>query len=89
MILDRRLPSAVTPDPRSSKLAEGSSHETGRAAQPEEIAAPVLFLASPPASFVNGAVFVLDGGQTSQLGERARTLEVLARPLFQPHRRTR
>jgi hypothetical protein len=27
MILDRRLPSAVTLDPRSSKLAEGSSYE--------------------------------------------------------------
>ncbi|MFD2173988.1 glucose 1-dehydrogenase [Rhodobacter lacus] len=36
-----------------------------RAAKPEEIAATVLLLASPGATFVNGAVFVADGGQTA------------------------
>ena len=37
----------------------------GRPAQPEEIAGTVLFLGSSAASFVNGAVFVADGGQTA------------------------
>lgn len=37
----------------------------GRAAQPEEIAGTVLHLCSKDASFTNGAVHVVDGGQTA------------------------
>ena len=39
----------------------------GRMAKPEEIAAGILFLASPDASFVNGAPFVIDGGLLARL----------------------
>jgi NAD(P)-dependent dehydrogenase (short-subunit alcohol dehydrogenase family) len=35
----------------------------GRAAQPEEVAGAVLHLCSEAASFTNGAVLVVDGGQ--------------------------
>ena len=37
----------------------------GRAAEPEEMAGVVLFLCSPAASFVNGAVWLADGGMTA------------------------
>jgi NAD(P)-dependent dehydrogenase (short-subunit alcohol dehydrogenase family) len=38
---------------------------SGRAAQPAEIAPTVLHLCSDAASFINGATFVIDGGQTA------------------------
>lgn len=38
----------------------------GRWAQPQELAAAALFLASEDASFVNGAVYVVDGGFDSK-----------------------
>jgi 3-oxoacyl-[acyl-carrier protein] reductase len=34
----------------------------GRAARPEEIAAPVLFLCTPYAGFITGEIFNVNGG---------------------------
>lgn len=42
-----------------------SNSPMGRAAEPEEMAGVLLFLCSPAASFVNGAVWLADGGMTA------------------------
>jgi NAD(P)-dependent dehydrogenase (short-subunit alcohol dehydrogenase family) len=53
---------ADSADFRAAFFAQNIS---GRAAQPEEIAGTVLHLCSPSASFINGALFTIDGGQTA------------------------
>jgi NAD(P)-dependent dehydrogenase (short-subunit alcohol dehydrogenase family) len=47
------------------KEASLAASPIGHAAEPEEMAGMVLHLCSDEASFANGQVFIMDGGQTS------------------------
>ncbi len=53
----------------------------GRLGQPEDVAAVVLFLASPEADFVTGADFVVDGGiiSTVPMGEKFKSFHAIPR----------
>ena len=46
-------------------LTFGQGNLQKRVAEPEEIAAPVCFLLSAEASFVTGALLVVDGGESA------------------------
>lgn len=59
---------SLAEDPAALRTEVENMHPLRRMAQPREIAEVVAFLASDRASFVTGAVYVVDGGLTISLG---------------------
>ena len=55
---------ATMPDPEGVLRGQAAMHLTNRMADPEEIAAAILFLASPAASFITGVALPVEGGAT-------------------------
>lgn len=60
--MERAIQSHKNPDERRKEILSRVLFD--RFATPEEIAYPVLFLASKEASFITGSALVVDGGQT-------------------------
>jgi len=52
-------------DSRALLESFGPHHPIGRSARPEEIAETIIFLASSRASFMTGAIVMVDGGYTA------------------------
>lgn len=61
-----RRPLEQLPDPEAVLRGIAATHPLNRIAQPREVAEAVVFLASPAASFITGAVLPVDGGYTAQ-----------------------
>lgn len=87
---DRIRANAIAPGPTATPMLQsvmtpselesfGTAMPIGRLAKPEEIAAAAVFLASDEASYVTGAVFAIDGGQTAKVGMTLEDLGTVSR----------
>jgi 3-oxoacyl-[acyl-carrier protein] reductase len=65
-VVETGMTKEIFASPDAAVMAAVESAPIGRWAQPEELANAALFLASDEASFVNGAVYVVDGGFDSK-----------------------
>jgi NAD(P)-dependent dehydrogenase (short-subunit alcohol dehydrogenase family) len=59
---------AAAPDPKAMMSTMTETHLVPRMGQPKDVAELVCFLASPESSFVNGAIWNIDGGSLAWRG---------------------
>ncbi len=57
---------AADPDPAGSRATAISQHPIGRILMPAEVAEAIVFLASPAASGITGAILSVDGGYVAR-----------------------
>ena len=61
---------AASGDSERAAVEMAATHLVGRLGKPEDIGNVTMFLASPVSSFVNGVVWLVDGGQLAWRGRR-------------------
>jgi NAD(P)-dependent dehydrogenase (short-subunit alcohol dehydrogenase family) len=66
-----RWAASLDPDPESVIRTCGGMHAMGRIGRSEEVADAIVYLASPLASFITGAILVVDGGMLVPTGGMA------------------
>ena len=64
-VVETDILAGIVENSRKTLASYGHVHALGRIAQPAEIAESIVFLASPAASFITGALVMTDGGYTA------------------------
>ncbi|WP_311270448.1 SDR family oxidoreductase [Sphingobium sp. WCS2017Hpa-17] len=65
-IYARYVDDGLFPDEATARATVSASHAMGRMGDPQEIAAGIVYLSTPAASFMTGSELVIDGGMTAK-----------------------
>lgn len=65
-IYARYVDGGLFPDMDTARATVSASHAMGRMGDPAEIAAGIVYLSTPAASFMTGSELVIDGGMTAK-----------------------
>lgn len=65
-IYARYVEAGLFADEQTARATVSAGHAIGRMGEPEEIAAGIVYLCSPGASFMTGSELVIDGGMTAR-----------------------